>query len=1024
MEKRLMTFLACLFLSLGMALAQTQVNGTVVSSDDGEPVVGASVRVVGTKTGAVTDINGNFSLNVPEKSKLEFSYIGMKTLVLPAKSSMKVALQSDNQSLDEVIVTGYGNFKKSSFTGAASSMSTAKLSDVPSMSIEDKLSGNIPGVSISTSSGQPGAMNFIRVRGMGSINAGNDPLIVIDGTPMQSGNVSEFNDPASGSGYNGSGTNILSSLNSNDIESITVIKDAAAASLYGSRAANGVIVITTKSGSVGKTHVDFRSDWGFSNMAIKYRPTLSGDDRRALIYQGLKNYVLDGNTDGDATEAAAKAYADANIDKYAKMPANGWADWEKALFRTGSHQNYQASVSGGNEKTKFYASLSYGKQDGVVEHSGLERMTGNASLSHTFGRFKLDVSTMFSAMHQNSVMDGGASYAGAISNAYWFLGPNNPVYDEDGNVVKKTTSAYNNGVNPIFENEHQLDITNTKRSYNTLALEWNIWDALKLREKVAYDYINATEDVLWDKYSNNGKKSGGVMQRVIDELYTMNTQTQLSYVKTFGLHNVDALVGFETEAWHKNFLYSHGDSYPGDLYELGNAGSTSAETQKYDSKMTSILGRANYNYDNKYYAGVSYRRDGSSRLARENRWGSFWSVSGAWRFGGEQFLASIKDVLSDGKLRVSYGVNGTQPSGYYNYMNLYRYGEYYNGSNGMGIIGISNKDLKWEENKAWNFGLDLTFFDRINVTLDYYVRNTSNLIMDRPVSYTAGYYDSSSLSATVAQNVGSMRNSGLELSIQSTNIQTKDFTWTTTLNLGLNKNKVTELTGDDDEIISGVLIHKVGEPYYSYYMYEYAGVDPKTGKECYYINDGTENARNTTTNVNEAHKTIVGKHDATVEGGLSNYMKWKFIDFNFTLAYKLGGDSFDAATWLHDNGGVYALRAAIPAYYDLSKMWQKEGDNAELPKFQPAYGKAVTSSRWLMPNDYLRLKNLTIGFTAPKEWTNQIGLSKARVYFSGNNLLTWKSKNMFVDPETPVDGLCTFEMPAMRTFTFGVELSF
>ena len=1024
MEKRLMTFLACLFLSLGMALAQTQVSGTVVSSDDGEPVVGASVRVVGTKTGAVTDINGNFSLNVPEKSKLEFSYIGMKTLVLPAKSSMKVALQSDNQSLDEVIVTGYGNFKKSSFTGAASSMSTAKLSDVPSMSIEDKLSGNIPGVSISTSSGQPGAMNFIRVRGMGSINAGNDPLIVIDGTPMQSGNVSEFNDPENGSGYNGSGTNILSSLNSNDIESITVIKDAAAASLYGSRAANGVIVITTKSGSVGKTRVDFRSDWGFSNMAIKYRPTLSGDDRRALLYQGLKNYVYDGNAGAATDEAAAVAYADAHIDEYAAKPENGWADWQKALFKTGSHQNYQASVSGGNEKTKFYSSLSYAKQDGVVDRSGLERFTGNANLSHSFGRFKLDVSTMFSAMHQNSVMDGGASYAGAISNAYWFLGPSDPVYDEDGNIVTETSSAYNGGVNPIFENLHQFDITNTKRSYNTIALEWNIWDALKLREKVAYDYINATEDVLWDKYSNNGSGSGGVMQRVIDEFYTMNTQTQLSYVKSFGLHNVDALLGFETEAWHKNYLYTHGDSYPGDLYELANAGNTSSETLKYDSKMTSILGRANYNYDNKYYAGVSYRRDGSSRLARENRWGSFWSVSGAWRFGGEQFLESIKNVLSDGKLRISYGVNGTQPSGYYNYMNLYKYGRYYNGSNGMAVVGISNKDLKWEQNKAWNFGLDLTFFDRINVTLDYYVRTTSDLIMDRPVSYVPGYFDSSSLAATVAQNVGSMRNSGLEVSIQSTNIQTKDFTWTTTLNLGTNKNKVTELTGDEDEIISGVLIHKVGEPYYSYYMYEYAGVDPKTGKECYYINDGTENARNTTTDVKEANKTIVGKHDATIEGGLSNYVKWKFIDVNFTFAYKLGGDSYDYATWLHDNGGTYTSYGAIPAYYNLSEMWQKEGDNAKLPKFQTSYGTRVTSSRWMMPNDYLRLKNLTIGFTAPKEWTNQIGLSKARVYFSGNNLLTWKSKNMYVDPETPVDGLCTFEMPAMRTFTFGVELSF
>ncbi len=1021
MVKRLTMLLAGLFLMTGAALAQSMVSGTVVD-ENGDPIVGAAVRVDGTKTGAVTDIDGHFSISAPANSKLKVSYLGMKDQTVKAGQNMKVVLTSDDKTLDEVIVTGYGNFKKSSFTGAAASMSTSRLSDVPSLSVEDKLSGNIPGVSISSFSGQPGAMNYIQIRGMGSINAGNDPLIVIDGTPMTSGNLSGFNDATTDSGYNGSGTNALSTLNSNDIESITVIKDAAAASLYGSRAANGVIVITTKSGSAGKTQVDFRSDWGFSNMAINYRPTLSGDDRRALIYQGLKNYAWD-NVDG-TTDASATAFADANIDDYAAKPANGWANWRDALFKNGSNQNYQASVTGGNDKTKFYGSLSYAKQEGIVQQSGLERMTGNFNVSHTFGRFKLDASSLLSSMHQNSAFDGGASYAGAIANAVWFVGPSNPIYNEDGSLTTNTGSPYNKHINALYENQHQYDRTNTTRSYSTLALEWRIWDNLKLREKVAYDYINSTESVLWDKLSNNGKNSGGIMQRTWNEWTTLNTQTQLSYVKSFGAHNFDALLGFETEAWHNNSAYAAGTDYPGDLYEFANAGDTSMESYQYDSKMTSFLGRLNYNYNDLYYLGLSYRRDGSSRMARENRWGSFWSVSGAWRFGAEKFVEPIKNVLSDGKLRVSYGVNGTLPSSLYSYMNLYKYGEYYNGSNGMGIVGVANKNLKWEQNKAWNFGLDLTFINRISVTLDYYVRNTSNLIMDRPISQVPGYYDASSYDSTVAQNVGSMRNQGVEVTISSTNIQKKDFLWTTSLNFGHNSNKVTELTGEDDQIISGAMIHQVGKPYYSYYMYEYAGVDPETGLESYYINDGTENARKTTTDVSEANKTIVSHHEPKLEGGLSNFIKWKFIDFNFTLTYKLGGDSYDYATWLHDNGSYYALYGAIPSYYKLEDMWQKKGDVAKLPKFQVEYGKRILSSRWLMPNDYLRLKNLTLGFSAPKEWISKLGLSKARLYFSANNLLTWKSENLYVDPETPVDGLCTFEMPALRTYTFGIELSF
>ncbi len=488
-------------------MAQSQVSG-VVTDETGEPVVGASVRVEGTNTGTVTDIDGKFRLDAPAGAKLTIQYLGMRQQTVKAGQNLKVSLAADSKDIDEVIVTGYGNFKKSSFTGAAATMSTQALTDVPTMSVEDKLAGNIPGVSISSFSGQPGAMNYIRIRGMGSINAGNDPLIVIDGTPVNSGNVSGFNDGSTGSGYNGSGTNLLSTLNSNDIESMTVIKDAAAASLYGSRAANGVIVITTKSGKSGRTRVDFRSNWGFSNMAINYRPTLSGDDQRALIYEGLKNFVRDGNLDGATDEVTAKAFADANIDDYITKPSTGWTDWRDILFKNGSQQNYEASVTGGSDKTQFYTSLAYGKQEGIVNRSGLERMTGNANLSHSFGRFKIDVTTLFSKMYQNSVMDGGASYASELANVVWFTGPAQRAYNEDGSIASNSLSPYNYGLNPLYENKHSYDRTNTTRSYSTMALSWNIWDALKLREKIAYDYIHSSEDVLWDRYSGNGSPTG------------------------------------------------------------------------------------------------------------------------------------------------------------------------------------------------------------------------------------------------------------------------------------------------------------------------------------------------------------------------------------------------------------------------------------------------------------------------------------------------------------------------------------
>ena len=1017
--------LAGLFLCIGVALAQTEISGTVVSADDGEPVVGASVLVVGTQMGTVTDIDGNFHLSVPEgKSQLRFQYVGLKTQIVPVKNGMRVVMKADAGSLDEVIVTGYGNFKKSSFTGAAASIDPGKLADVPVTSVQDKLAGSIPGVTVTSSSGAPGSVGSIRVRGMGSINAGNNPLYVIDGTPVISGDLS-----AAQSGYNESGTSALATLNSNDIESITVIKDAAAASLYGSRAANGVIVITTKSGKKGKTHVDFRSDWGFSNLAIDYRPMLGGDDRRALLSLGLKNFAL---YKKGMSETDAEAFAKKNIENYAAKPTVGydesgnpiqeWTDWKDILFKTGHHQNYQVSLSGGSENTQFYTSLSYMKQTGITANQALERFTGNANLTHRFGHFTLNYSALFTKMNQQ-LANEGTSFTSSIANYAFFQSPSSIAYLPDGSLASGAQTKSVVKINPLYEYEHSSDKSDIKRMLNSIRLDWNIWDALHLSEKVTYDYTSNTENILWDRYSNDGAP-GAVMQRVVSDLSQLNGQTQLSYVKSFGLHNVDALLGYETEKYTYRYNYINGTDYPGDLYEFGNAGTTSAESNKSGYTLASWLGRVNYNYDNRYYAGVSYRRDGSSRLAKANRWGDFWSVSAAWRFGAEKFMESVKHVLSDGKLRVSYGVNGTLPSNYYDYMSLYKFGRYYNGKSGMAIVGIGNPDLKWEKNRAFNVGLDLTFLDRISVTFDYYVRSTSDLIYDLPVSAVPGYFSGDSpYLPTSPKNVGSLRNNGYEVTITSNNIQTKDFSWTTSLNFGHNHNKLTKIYGDQDQIISGVRIHKVGEPYYSFYGYEYAGVDPATGKESFYLNDGTADARKTTTDPSKAHKVIIGNHETSLEGGLSNNLTWKFVDFGLNFTFSLGGKAYDGATWQHNNGSNL-FRGAVPAYYDINKTWKGPGDtSASQPVFQ--YGNtSENSSRWLMPTDYLRLKSLTLGLTAPGNWVSRFGLSKARFYFAASNLLTWKSKDLTVDPEMRVDGVCTFQTPALRTFTFGLELGF
>ena len=1004
--------LAGLFLVIGTALADNRITGVVTASDTGEPIVGATVKVLGTAMGTVTDIDGNFSIDVPDGARLEITYVGTVPKRLKAEKHMTITLDPDNKLLDEVVVTGYGNFKKSSFTGAASTISTEALASVPVVSVENKLAGSVPGVTITSNSGSPGAVSQVRIRGMGSINAGNEPLYVIDGTPVTSGNMSEFS-------YSSAGTNVLATINPNDIENITIIKDAAAASLYGSRAANGVVVITTKSGSRGKTRVDFKSDWGASNMAVDYRPQLGGDERRAVLLEGLKNYFL--YDQGQSAEDAAQSAADM-IDNFAAKPETGWTDWKKLLFRTGSHQNYQVNVSGGNERTLFYASAAYTKQNGISQLQSLERLTGNLNLTHTWGRLTLNLSSMFSKMGQNVSNESGG-FVAPVANYALFQSPSSVAYNADGSFAPGGGYVSRN---PLYDWQHMYDRNTVHRAFNTIKADFKILDGLNFSQKIAYDFISGKEDVLWDRYSGDGASSGGNFQRIANEVKQLNAQSQLNYVRSFGEHNLDALLGFETEDFTYSLNYLNGSDYPGELYEVGNAGTTRASSQYVQNRLVSYLGRVNYNYANRYYFGLSFRRDGSSRLARSNRWGDFWSVSGSWRFTDEPFMASVRPVLNDGKLRISYGLNGTQPSASYGYLNLIQYGERYNGRPGIGVATAGNPDLKWEKNKAFNVGVDLSFINRINVAFDYYSRTTSDLIYDMPISFIPGYFSDSG--ATQARNIGSLRNRGFELTISSVNIAKKDFSWNTSLNMGHNRNKVLSLNGLINEAVDSdyprLILHRVGETYNAYYGYEYAGVDLATGAETYYVNDPDNPSRQTTTNVNEAHKVILGSSEAAIQGGITNNITWKFVDLGFTFTYQLGGDAYDYLRFQHSNGGEDMYYTSTPTYNKLEDMWKGPGDtSAKLPKFQYG-GNFVYSSRWMMPLDYLRLKNLTLGFSAPQSYLRRLGLSKARVYFSGNNLLTFKSSKLYVDPEVPVSGAAAFETPQLRTFTFGVEIGF
>ena len=981
----------------------------VVKDVMGEPLIGANVVEKGRSTnGVITDFNGKFTLEVDESASLVVSYIGYLAQDIPTKGKgdFHIVLKEDANTLDEVVVTGYGDFKKATYTGSASVLTTEKLEALPVVSVGQMIESNIPGISVvAGTSSQPGAKTTLRVRGIASMNASTEPLYVLDGVPIPSYDLSNFTSMSEAGGMG-----FIETLNPADIESITVLKDAASASLYGAKGANGVVLITTKKGKEGKLRVNMAAKYGITDFAYTYRPLMGGEERRKLIHEGLVNFQLDKGV----SEQEAQQYADANIDQYAKRLPQGYSDWESALFKTGYQQDYNLSASAGNQNSSFIGSLGYTKQTGVSLNSEMERFTGRVDASNKYKKVEFGMNASFS-WTKNVHLPEGKFYGSAIYASKVNLTPSTPIYNEDGTYA----SGYreNNGYNPILEAEVNDYYARTVRAMGTAKIAYNVWDNLKISSVFTVDYSLTKDFFFQSPDGRDGATYQGRGRMQMTDRIRYTSQNNLTYSKTFGKHSVSAVTAFEVMKYDYEDLYAAKKTYGQDINtSLGNAADPIDADQKLqEDALMSYVASVNYSYDDKYYASFSFRRDGSSRLSPDTRWGNFWSLSASWRLSQERFMQPLKSVLSDLKLRASYGVNGNLPSSYYGYQSTYTTGAFYSGKPSPWESTLGNEELTWEKNYALNLGLDIGLFSRVNVSLDWYTRTTKDLLMSKQLNSISGF-------SSLLTNVGQMRNTGVELEVRSNNIKTKDFSWTTAFNLSHNKNKILKLA-DLPWFVDGRYVRKEGYPFNTIYLREYAGVDPETGSALYYDNQQDENGnytKNKVTDPGQASPIPLKDITPTISGGFMNTFNYKFIDLSFNLSYSFGGYSYDNASYILQDDGYSVISNKST---EQRRRWQKPGDITDVPRF--VYGNKkggnYNSSRAIHSTDHIRLKSLILGLNAPKAWLQKLGIGNARIYFSGTNLLTWAAYDQY-DPE--MSGVVGFYTPPLKTYAFGLELKF
>ena len=1015
MKRKLMLLLACLFVGIGLVTAQvTKVTGTVISEEDGLPVVGASILVKGTTVGTVTDMDGKFTLsNVPSSAKtLVVSFIGMATQEVGIKSNLQISLKADTEVLDEVMVVAYGTAKKASFTGSASVMKAGEIS-TQKESLVKSLEGKVAGVRVGGSTGDPGSDQKILIRGIGSINGSTQPLYVVDGVPVVNDDMS--------SGLKSQ--SVLSSINPDDIASMTILKDAAAASLYGSRAANGVVIITTKQGKEGKTRVSYDMETGWTNMAVRNQYNMmNAKDTKDYYWHAIKNYFIEY---AGMDEAAAASAANEEVPGwFYNYNSNTNTDWKKEVYKNGLNTNHQVAINGGNEKTRFYTSFGYNKVKGIVKGSEFERYSGRLNLDHKVTNWlRVSAKQMISFSSTEGFRDQNDQAQGFGTTSplsiMFSMDPTAPVKLEDGSYNPNASfSSKISNPNLMLGQKTgpraETVASDLMRSMTNFEAEVTLPYNFTARTVLGYDYMNNKEREFWAPESVNGESLGGLGTRYDYTNKTLTSSTTLNYRNSFDRHNVNALVGYEVEDRSLNYLYASAKSYATDkLPDLANGQSYSTSSNVYEAAIMSYFGNINYDFDNKYYLSASFRRDGSSRLAADNRWANFWSVSGAWRLSGESFLQD-NPLFTDLKLRVSYGTNGNLPGDYFGYMDTYSTNGGYGSSPAIYWGNAGNANLGWEKSKNFNVGVDWNLYNRVNLTVEYYSKLTTDLLFQTPTSYVTGF-------SSQWQNLGKMKNQGLEFTISSQNVVTENFTWTTDLNLTRQSIKIKELPdGADVQYGDGnMYLLREGESMHSFYLPEYIGVNSETGLGEFWI-DPDDHSKGVTNYYSKAGKGIVGKAVPDWMGGMTNRFTYKNFDLSFMISFQTGASLFDYPGYFltYSDGvriGSFNMTADVAGNY-----WTKPGDKVDNPKpiYNNPYRSDRFSSRTIRSTDNIRMRDITFGYKIPvsKKYINNL-----RVYFKATNPFLIYCATKDIDPDVDINGYRQTDTPPTKAFMFGLN---
>ena len=1002
--KKVKLFFTAIMVLLAADIASAQsaeVNGTVRDAETGEPVPFASVVLHGTMTGTVTADDGSYSISVPslQDAVLEFSFIGYRTVVVPVegKSVVDCELEVDAMALEDVIVVAYGATRREDVTGAVSSVESETIASVPVTSVDKMLAGKLAGVQITTNSAQPGAASSIRIRGTSSINSSNEPLWVIDGIPVINGDLATFDTSSSSS---------FTALNPNDIESITVLKDAAAASVYGSRAANGVILVTTKSGKAGKAQFDARVKYGVSwlqsdsGFRMMTAAELLGYQRDAIINAGM-----------DPDDPTGSYYRPLSL-------LNGkLTNWVDHTSRLGTLQEYEISARGGNDRAKYFSSVSYHNNEGVYYGIGYEKITARVNADYkllrnleTGVRINASYGNQESDVPLNSLYNASPVFAG-LTMLPW-VDP----YNEDGthNVNIPSNSNYNPRATAEYD-------TTTERQWHINGSMYLRWEPVK---HLVIESRNSAE-LIYNKYnmfssvkSNGNPNPESGRQVTWTEHLQLTTSNTINYANVFGgYHSFRALVGQEAMRYNYEGLNALGYAAQEEIPFLNSSDQSRIRAEELLSKETllSYFGIVDYNYDNRYFLQASLRADGSSLFGKNSKWGMFWSASASWNINQEKFLRNFKplDLL---KLRFSYGVNGN------NGIAAYRaYGVYgtttYNGVTGMSPSSPANDELSWEKNATWNVGLDFAFFNRLRGSVDVYNRLTKDMLLTVKVPWTTGFNSN-------FRNVGSMKNTGVEVQIDGDIIYNSDFAWNVGFNLAYNENEILDLGGED--FISGgsFVRYAVGHSRYSYYVPLYYGVNPSNG-EALWIAGKNDNGDPILTNqYNKAMYDYVGSPDPKVIGGFNTTFSWKGLSLSAFFEYRTGCDVLilNEQSYMNSDGAEMTLNQMASSL----NYWKKPGDNGVNPK--PIAGNstnsaAAVSSRWLEDGSYIRIKDVTLSYSLPQKALDKMRIKGLRFYVSGLNLYCFNDVNWW-DPDLGPVGYGAGTYPLTKSFVGGIEVSF